>query len=255
MKLFWKTTARGTVRTLISKAVIISDPQKIGLSIPWVNWDNIKWGEAKKTLVFLWKRDMELQQSSSAKHAGNGEIKSWAPRQEPFICSSASIQKVLEFHWEWRKTFLRTLLESMAVCRMDLYLGFMLISFFFYSRFLGLKLPTLGQTQKWRNFKRRRWTWDGGSAPVTVGLNPSPSRLMCMRGGLISPRKRVLSLIFSLHSSSPGCLQESRRGRRWPDCGCRGKRRICNYSVNSHKWWFCSQKSGLLSIRFTNRRG
>lgn len=170
------------------------------------------------------------------------------------LCQHSEM-KVLEFHWEWRKTFLRTLLESMAVCRMDLYLGFMLISFFFYSRFLGLKLPMLGQTQKWRNFKRRRWTWDGGSAPLTVGLNPSPSRLMCMRGGLISPRKRVLSLIFSLHSSSPGCLQESRRGRRWPDCGCRGKRRICNYSVNSHKWWFCSQKSGLLSIRFTNRRG
>lgn len=76
VKLFWKTTARGTMRTLISKAVIIFDPQKIGLSIPWVNWDNIKWGEAKKTLVFFWKRDVELQQSSSAKHTGNGEIKS-----------------------------------------------------------------------------------------------------------------------------------------------------------------------------------
>lgn len=64
------------MRTLISKAVIIFDPQKIGLSIPWVNWDNIKWGEAKKTLVFFWKRDVELQQCSSAEHAVNGEIKS-----------------------------------------------------------------------------------------------------------------------------------------------------------------------------------
>lgn len=76
MKLFWKTTARGTTRTLISKAVIIFDPQKIGMSIPWVKRDNIKQGEGKKTLVVFRKRDAGLQQRSSAKHAGDAEIKS-----------------------------------------------------------------------------------------------------------------------------------------------------------------------------------
>lgn len=76
MKLFWKTTAGGTTRTLISKAVIIFDPQKIGMSIPWVKWDNIKQGEGKKTLVVFRKRDAGLQQCSSAEHAGDAEIKS-----------------------------------------------------------------------------------------------------------------------------------------------------------------------------------
>lgn len=57
VKLFWKTTAGGTARTLISKAVIIFDPQKIGTSIPWVNRDNIKQGKGKKTLVVFRKRD------------------------------------------------------------------------------------------------------------------------------------------------------------------------------------------------------
>lgn len=75
-KLFWKTTARGTARTLISEAVIIFDHQKIGTSIPWVNWDNIKQGEGKKTLVVFQKRDAGLQQHSSAECVGNMEIKS-----------------------------------------------------------------------------------------------------------------------------------------------------------------------------------
>lgn len=45
------------MRTLISKAVIIFDPQKTGMSIPWVNSDNIKRRERKKTLVVFRKRD------------------------------------------------------------------------------------------------------------------------------------------------------------------------------------------------------
>jgi len=64
------------VRTLISKAVIIFDPQKTAMSIPWVNQDNIKRGEGKKTLVVFRKRDAGLQQVSSAERAVNMKIKS-----------------------------------------------------------------------------------------------------------------------------------------------------------------------------------
>lgn len=105
----------------------------------------------------------------------------------------------------------------MTVCRMALYLGFMLI-FFFSSQFLGLKLNTLGQMQKWRNFRQRRWRWDVGSAPLTVGFNPSPFKLMCRQGGFFSQEEGLgFNLLPSLQVSwlSPGKQTGKEATRLW----------------------------------------
>lgn len=104
----------------------------------------------------------------------------------------------------------------MDVCRMDLYLGFMLI-FLFSFQFLGLKLYMLAQMQKPRDFNQRRWRWDVGSAPLTVGFNPSPFKLYI--GWSYFPLKEglVFNLLppFQVSWLSPGKQTGKEETRLW----------------------------------------